>query len=267
MRNAVKTVGRLAKEKSRTAYKEVRSKFKDMQTSKESEETTYPYPTNNGNGMLREKPRSAPSSPKIGGGGISINQRRVGVLSPATLKQQLSSTLVDRSGNYLRRCETSVSQHYHVGETSPGQPIAEINLSSSSSSSDEDDLNMAPLNLNLMDDMKDILARSCDMGSSSTPPAIDRSVNTSPSFWLLCFVQVSVFLVHGRCFCFFFVFFSQRKPSLSSPPVSPLHLPIHRKLSSPLLLSNPIQILPLPPPRCRKRNDAPELIFKVIGFR
>ena len=209
----MKTVGRLAKEKSRVAYKEVRSKFKDMQTSKEIEETTnYPYPsttTNNGNGMLREKPRSAPSSPKMGGAGISMNQRRVGVLSPATLKRQLSSTLVDRSGNYLRRCETSVSQHYHVGDTSPGQPIAGINLSSSSSSSsDEDDLNMAPLNLNLMDDMKDILARATDMGSSSTPPAIDRSVNTNHFllalvfcsgyrmvFWFMVGVFVSFFCI------------------------------------------------------------------------
>jgi len=212
----VKTVGRLAKEKSRVAYKEVRSKFKDMQTSKEIEETTnYPYPlttTNNGNGKLREKPRSAPSSPKMSGAGISMNQRRVGVLSPATLKRQLSSTLVDRSGNYLRRCETSVSQHYHVGETSPGQPIAGINLSSSSSSSssDEDDLNMAPLNLNLMDDMKDILARATDMGSSPTPPAIDRSVNTNHFFtcFIVLFRLSDGILVHGWCFCFFFLYFS-----------------------------------------------------------
>ena len=110
-----------------------------------------------------------------------MNQRRAGVVSPSTLKRQLSSTLVDRSGNYLRRCETSVSQHYNVGETSPGQPMSKAgtNLSSTdTSSSDDDDLNMAPLNLNLMDDMKDILARTTDMGSScSSPPVVDRSVN------------------------------------------------------------------------------------------
>lgn len=56
MRNAVKTVGRLAKETSKTAYKEVRSKWKDMQTVRELEEA--------GHGQLNHKPRSAPSSPK-----------------------------------------------------------------------------------------------------------------------------------------------------------------------------------------------------------
>ena len=205
MRNAVKTVGRLAKEKSRTAYKEVRSKLKDMQTNKEIEEAAYPYPTSNGNGKSREKPRSAPSSPKISGGNMSsMNLRRAGVVSPTTLKRQLSSTPVDRSGNYLRRCETSVSQHYHVGGTSPGQPMSKagINLSSSdSSSSDEDDLNMAPLNLNLMDDMKDILARTTEMGSS--PPAVDRSVNIISISYVLFTRFV---LVTGFCLRVFFLF-------------------------------------------------------------
>lgn len=171
MRNAVKTVGRLAKEKSRTAYREVRSKFKDMQIHRELDGAAF----STGNTKLREKPRSAPSSPKFGVGDVSSNQRRT-VMSPATLTQQLNSNFLDRNHS-LRRCETSVSHHYHVSGSSPGFPTETNGASSSSSeeSGTEDELHMTPLNLNLMDDMKDILARTTS--TESTPPAIDRSVN------------------------------------------------------------------------------------------
>lgn len=168
MRNAV----RLAKEKSRTAYREVRSKFKDMQVNKGLEGPTYSHPT--GNSKLRDKPRSAPSSPKFSSSDMSANHRRA-VVSPSALTHQLNSNFLDRNHS-LRRCETSVSQHYHVSGSSPGF-LAETNGASSSSdgSDTEDELNMMPLNLNLMDDMKDILARTA--ATVSTPPAVDRSVN------------------------------------------------------------------------------------------
>ena len=174
MRNAVKTVGRLAKEKSRTAYREVRSKFKDMQIHRELEGAAY----TSGNSKLRDKPRSAPSSPKLSSD-MSASQRRTAV-SPPVLTQQLNSNFLDRNHS-LRRCETSVSQHYHAG-SSPGFPSA---TSSSDDSGTEDELNMTPLNLNLMDDMKDILAKTA---SRSTPPAVDRSVNTNFFFCPVIFV-------------------------------------------------------------------------------
>ncbi|KAI9556760.1 hypothetical protein GHT06_016551 [Daphnia sinensis] len=218
MRNAVKTVGRLAKEKSRTAYREVRSKFKDMQIHRELEGASF----STGNTKLRDKPRSAPSSPKFGVSDVSTNQRRTAV-SPATLSHQLNSNFLDRNHS-LRRCETSVSQHYHVSGSSPGFPTGTNGASSSSSeeSGTEDELQMTPLNLNLMDDMKDILARTAS--TESTPPAIDRS----------------------------------RKPSLSSPPISPNAIPVLRQHSAPILTTGPysVQPIPLPPLRCRKRTEA-----------
>lgn len=181
MRNAVKTVGRLAKEKSRTAYREVRSKFKDMQIHRELEGAAF----STGNTKLRDKPRSAPSSPKFGVSDVSTNQRRAAV-SPATLSHQLNSNFLDRNHS-LRRCETSVSQHYHVSGSSPGFPTGTNGASSSSSeeSGTEDELQMTPLNLNLMDDMKDILARTAS--TESTPPAIDRSVK------IFLYLPVSLF--------------------------------------------------------------------------
>lgn len=193
MRNAVKNVGRLAKEKSRTAYREVRSKFKDMQIHRELEGASYSHPS--GNGKLHDKPRSAPSSPKFSGSDMSGGHRRAGVSS--TLTHQLNSNFLDRNHS-LRRCETSVSQHYHVGGTSPGFPT-EMNRTSSSSggSSDSDDeLNMTPLNLNLMDDMKDILARTSS--SATSPPAVDRSVSTG----LVALFFDIFLLVFDMSFCF-----------------------------------------------------------------
>ena len=201
MRNAVKTVGRLAKEKSRTAYREVRSKFKDMQIHRELEGAAY----TSGNSKLRDKPRSAPSSPKLSSD-MSASQRRTAV-SPPVLTQQLNSNFLDRNHS-LRRCETSVSQHYHAG-SSPGFPSA---TSSSDDSGTEDELNMTPLNLNLMDDMKDILAKTA---SRSTPPAVDRSVNTNFFFlschfcllWLLFVLGLEGSLVFGLLYHFLLLFF------------------------------------------------------------
>ena len=264
MRNAVKTVGRLAKEKSRTAYREVRSKFKDMQIHRELEGAAY----TSGNSKLRDKPRSAPSSPKLSSD-MSASQRRTAV-SPPVLTQQLNSNFLDRNHS-LRRCETSVSQHYHAG-SSPGFPSA---TSSSDDSGTEDELNMTPLNLNLMDDMKDILAKTA---SRSTPPAVDRSVNTNFFFCPVIFVCFGYCLSWGSrevwflvyfiisFFCFF-VFF-QRKPSLSSPPIPPIDNPVLRQNSAPVLNVGPfsVQPIPLPPLRCRKRSEAQNspLTAKVI---
>jgi hypothetical protein len=210
MRNAVKTVGRLAKEKSRTAYREVRSKFKDMQINRELEGAAYSA----ANTKLRDKPRSAPSSPKFSSSDVSANQRRT-VVSPSTLTHQINSNFIDRNHS-LRRCETSVSQHYHVSGSSPGYPTGTNGASSSSDESGtEDELNMIPLNLNLMDDMKDILAKTAS--SASTPPAIDRSVITftivTISVYCLLVFQCLVFCADGCWFCFVyfiisFIFFS-----------------------------------------------------------
>lgn len=260
MRNAV----RLAKEKSRTAYREVRSKFKDMQIHKELEGAAYSHST--GNTKLRDKPRSAPSSPKLSSSEMSASHRRTAV-SPSTLARQLNSNFLDRNHS-LRRCETSVSQHYHVSGNSPGFPAETNGESSSTDGSDtEDELNMTPLNLNLMDDMKDILARTA--ASVSTPPAVDRSVNNF-SYLLtgVLFVSISAcgcgvkgfqfYLVYTFCFDCFLLFMLQRKPSLSSPPISPVANPVLRQHSAPVLNTGPysVQPLPLPPIRCRKRNDA-----------
>ena len=75
--------------------------------------------------------------------------------------------MIDRS---LRRCETSVSQHYAGTASLNGSASSEDNAGTAGS---DDDLNMAPLNLNLMDDFKDLLAQSTVMG----PPLVDRSVS------------------------------------------------------------------------------------------
>lgn len=173
MRNAVKNVGRL-KEKSRTAYREVRSKFKDMQIHRELEGASYSHPS--GNGKLHDKPRSTPSSPKFSGSDVSGSHRRTAGVSVSTLTHQLNANFLDRNHS-LRRCETSVSQHYHIEGSSPGYPTETNRTSSSSggSSDSDDELNMTPLNLNLMDDMKDILARTA--ASVTSPPAVDRSVS------------------------------------------------------------------------------------------
>lgn len=205
MRNAVKTVGRLAKEKSRTAYREVRSKFKDMQINRELEGAAYSA----ANTKLRDKPRSAPSSPKFSSSDMSANQRRT-VVSPSTLTHQINSNFIDRNHS-LRRCETSVSQHYHVSGSSPGYPTGTNGASSSSDESGtEDELNMIPLNLNLMDDMKDILAKTAS--SASTPPAIDRSVITftivTISVYCLLVFQCLVFCADGCWFCFVYFIIS-----------------------------------------------------------
>lgn len=50
----------------------------------------------------------------------------------------------------------------------------------------------------------------------------------------------------------------QRKPSLSSPPISPVTNPVLRQHSAPVLNAGPysVQPIPLPPIRCRKRPDA-----------
>ena len=146
VRHAVKTMGRLAKEKSRTAYREVRSKIKDSMHS---------------NRDAGEKPRSAPSSPKFG------NHAKMASAAPSGLTRQLSSSVIDRS---LRRCETSVSQHYAATASLNGSASSEDSAGTAGS---DDDLNMAPLNLNLMDDFKDLLAQSTVMG----PPLVDRSVS------------------------------------------------------------------------------------------
>lgn len=190
MRNAVKTMSRLAKEKSRTAYREVRSKIKDMHGAREIDGASFnTSPTKGG---LHDKPRSAPSSPKFNGSGKGslASQRKSGV-PPSALTRQLSSSVIDRS---LRRCETSVSQHY-VSDANPGFPSPfACQASSSDESGSEDELNMAPLNLDLMDDLKDILAKSAAM--SSTPPVVDRSVKPSFFFCVEVFVhrEVSVFV-------------------------------------------------------------------------
>lgn len=172
MRNAVKTVGRLAKETSKTAYKEVRSKWKDMQTVRDLDDTAYPAHGH----VTQHKPRSAPSSPKLRSG-----DRMAGRLSPSsTLKRAaMHSTLLERAGHGLRRCETSVSQHYHVG-SSPGYQqhsgLDDAGSSSSGDNSTDDELHMLPLDLgNLMDDMKDVLAKTAV--SSPPPPIVDRSVS------------------------------------------------------------------------------------------
>lgn len=86
------------------------------------------------------------------------------------------------------------------------------------------------------------------------------------NYSFFCFVVlVSVFMFF--ILFYYFVLFGgiQRKPSLSSPPVSPVtgNPPIHRQTSAPsvLLLNHssktPVQALPLPPPRSRKRSDVP----------
>ena len=147
MKNAVKTMGRLAKEKSKTAYREMRSKIKDMQQHRE----------------MDDKPRSAPSSPKFS------NSSKSSGLPSSALTRQLSSSVIDRS---LRRCETSVSQHY----VTDAQSFTIDPLGTSSESESDDDLNMAPLNLNLMDDLKEILAKSTTSSIVATPPVVDRTV-------------------------------------------------------------------------------------------
>ena len=194
MRNAVKTVGRLAKEKSRTAYREVRSKFKDMQIHRELEGAAY---SGGNTTKLRDKPRSAPSSPKFNSSDVSANQRSTAV-SPSTLTHQINSNFIDRNHS-LRRCETSVSHHYHTSGSSPGFPTGTNGASSSSDESEtEDELNMTPLNLNLMDYTKDILAKTASSGS--TPPAIDRSVI------ILKIIVISVYCLlylYGFGFCLF----------------------------------------------------------------
>lgn len=93
--------------------------------------------------------------------------------------------------------------------------------------------------------------------------------------FLFLFIILFWVLVDGGvlCFLFFFLFvlflFWQRKPSLSSPPVSPTSKTIHRQMSAPVLSptgsSCPApQSLPLPPPRSRKRSDVPpSLSLKV----
>lgn len=228
MRNAV----RLAKEKSRTAYREVRSKFKDMQIHKELEGAAYSHST--GNAKLRDKPRSAPSSPKLSSSEMSASHRRTAV-SPSTLTHQLNSNFLDRNHS-LRRCETSVSQHYHVSGNSPGFPAESNGDSSSTDGSDtEDELNMTPLNLNLMDDMKDILAKTS--ASVSTPPAVDRSVNIFPfsslEFCLFLFgmwLQGERFSVSFRLYRFFLSFPSFLCCSVN--PVCPVLLfPLSQTLS------------------------------------
>ena len=177
MRNAVKTVGRLAKGKSITAYKEVRSKFKDLQLNAVDVDV--------------KKPRSAPSSPKFRDSRGSIQSLGV---SPTFLARKLKSTPEKSHG--LRRCETSVSQHYNAESSSPGYsaypPPARDSSSSDESSNDDDELNMAPLNLNLMEDMKDILSRT-SASSYSSPPSVDRSVNSN---FFFCFFSSCLF------FCF-----------------------------------------------------------------
>ncbi len=202
MRNAVKNVSRLAKEKGRTAIREVRSKFKDMQIHKELEGGAYSHTS--GNSKLRDKPRSAPSSPKFSSSDMSAGQRRAAV-SPSVLTQQINSNFLDRNHS-LRRCETSVSQHYHVG-SSPGFPGGTNGTSSSSDDSGtEDELSMTPLNLNLMDDMKDILAKTA--ASGSTPPAVDRSVNIFSYCIFGCLVVSIVWSWDSRVVWFFgFVYF------------------------------------------------------------
>lgn len=217
MKNAVKTMSRLAKEKSKTAYREMRSKIKDMQQPKE----------------MDDKPRSAPSSPKFG-------SSKSGVPSSA-LTRQLSSSVIDRS---LRRCETSVSQHY----VTEGQSFSIYPQETSSESESDDELNMAPLNLNLMDDLKDILARSTT-SVAAAPPVVDRTVRISPSPSTSAFTKLILSL--------------QRKPSLTSPPTSPVMStpaplpthPTHPTHQTP-------QPLPLPPLRCKKRSE-PGLTPKV----
>lgn len=143
----MKEQSRLAKEKSRTACKDIRSRFKDLQVNKDVDDA----------GALRrsqdylDKPRSAPSSPKF---------------SSMKITGTLPASNTDKN---LRRCRTSVTSHYHNDSCSP---TITIDSSSDDSSTTEEDLQLAPLNLNLVDDMKEILDRfPVDM-----PPAVDRSV-------------------------------------------------------------------------------------------
>ena len=180
MRNAVKSVGKMAKRKSQSALKEVRLKFKELQVNEDGED---PAPSDLHRHFSNGKPRSAPSSPNFiksrlgGGGGGGGGAGLAGGGSP-----ELSGSEQSHS---LRRCETSVNQqHYKASSSSPGYSAfreqsataAATSSSSAESSNDEDELNMAPLNLNLMEDMKDILSMASS--SYSNPPTVpDRSVN------------------------------------------------------------------------------------------
>lgn len=196
MRNAVKSVGKMAKRKSQSALKEVRLKFKELQVNEDGEESAHTDPHRL---FTNGKPRSAPSSPNFvktrTGGRITIAGDFGGGAGGGS---ELSGSELSHS---LRRCETSVNQqHFNADSSSPGysafreQSATATATSSSSaeSSNDEDELNMAPLNLNLMDDMKDILSRASS--SYSNPPSVpDRSVNIT---WLTSFkLQWIVFVL------------------------------------------------------------------------
>ena len=120
--------------------------------------------------QFHDKPRSAPSSPKIGT--LSMpNKRHSGVPSKG-LSHKLNATI--EKNHSLRRCETSVTHHYHANSSSPGFP--ETNSTSEDSSNDEE-LQMPRLNLDLVEDMKDYLFKATSI-SHSTPPAVDRSERT-----------------------------------------------------------------------------------------
>ena len=145
--------------------------------------------------QFHDKPRSAPSSPKIGT--LSMpNKRHSGVPSKG-LSHKLNATI--EKNHSLRRCETSVTHHYHANSSSPGFPET---ISTSEDSSNDEELQMPRLNLDLVEDMKDYLFKATSI-SHSTPPAVDRSVRT----WkIVCFFVV-VWLRIIRSFMFYFLAF------------------------------------------------------------
>jgi hypothetical protein len=69
---------------------------------------------------------------------------------------------------------------------------------------------------------------------------------------------VAGFVLFTLSFPFFLFYNFQRKPSLSSPPISPVANPVLRQHSAPILNVGPysVQPIPLPPLRCRKRTEA-----------
>jgi len=279
MRNAVKSVGKMAKRKSRTAMKEVRMKFKELNVSDIGDDTSAAAAGHFGNG----KPRSAPSSPNFLKMKAASLRGRGGTAGTAAAAAAAEVSGSEQSHS-LRRCETSVNpQQFIAGSSSPGYSAFRDDSNSSSSAcaaattttassssaessndddedeeeeeEDDDELNMAPLNLNLMDDMKDILSRATS--SYSNPPSVpDRS----------------------------------RKPNIFYPPPPPTIAIVGSRAAHPAARTYPSprvpttttttttstttttplrateQALPLPPPRCRKRGDVPTVSHLIAKY-